>query len=307
VTFQHPVMQETLLAEAAEVANVWRGATVTSVEPGAMPVATIAVDGGARQVRARLVVGADGRDSTLAGMLGFERRRDPEELITSGMLIECDGLPPESVHVHRDPNGGRMAILLSPAAGLQRVYLIYGRDALPRRLSGARDLGEALRHLGEIGVPDDHVAGARLRGPYASFDGAHRWITTPHRDGVVLIGDAAGVSDPAWGCGLSRTMRDVRLLRDALLADDDWGTAAHAYAVEHDDAFHRLRRLERLYAELFMATGEEADGVRGRLGPVLAEHPDSTIALGGPEMHFEHLAASLGEQARARLVRDHVL
>ena len=198
VTFQHPAMQETLLADAAGVATVWRGSTLTSVEPGAAPVATVAVDGVARRVRARLVVGADGRDSTLAGMLNFERHRDPEDLITSGMLIECDGLPAESVHVHRDPRGGRMAILLSPAAGLQRVYLIYGHETLPRRLSGARDLTEALRHLGEIGVPDAHLSGARLRGPYASFDGAHRWITTPYREGVVLIGDAAGVSDPAW-------------------------------------------------------------------------------------------------------------
>ena len=307
VTFQHAAMQETLLAQAAAVATIWRGSTVTHVKSAAEPIATVAVDGVERQVRARLVVGADGRDSTLAGMLAFDRRRDPEELITSGMLIECDGLPPESVHIHRDPHGGRMAILLSPAAGLQRVYLIYGRDVLPRRLSGARDFEEALRHLGEIGVPDAHLADARLCGPYASFDGAHRWVATPHRDGVVLIGDAAGVSDPAWGCGLSRTMRDVRLLRDALLRDDDWTTAAHRYAVEHDDAFERLRRVERIYAELFMATGEEADEVRGRLGPVLAEHPDSTIALGGPEMHYEHLEASLGEQARARLHRDGAL
>ena len=301
VTFPHPAMQETLLAEAGEVATVWRGATLTRLEPGSPPIATLSVDGAERRVRARLVVGADGRDSGVARVLDLERRRDAEDLITSGMLVECDGLPGESVHVHRDPRGGRMAILLSPAPGLQRVYLIYRHDALPRRLSGERDLGEALRHLAEIGVPGEHLAGARLRGPYASFDGAHRWITTPYRDGVVLIGDAAGVSDPAWGCGLSRTLRDVRLLRDALLADDDWVTAAHDYALRHDDAFLRLRRVERIYAELFMACGEEADEVRGRLGPVLAEHPDSTIALGGPEMQFEHLRAALGEQAHARL------
>jgi 2-polyprenyl-6-methoxyphenol hydroxylase-like FAD-dependent oxidoreductase len=145
------------------------------------------------------------------------------------------------------------------------------------------------------------MADAQLRGPYASFDGAHRWITTPYSEGVVLVGDAAGVSDPAWGCGLSRTLRDVRLLRDALLADDRWTAAAHAYALEHDDAFQRLRKVERLYAEFFMASGEEADELRGRLGPVLAEHPNSTIALCGPEMRHEHLENTLGERARARL------
>ena len=301
LTFAHPAMQETLLAEAGRVATVLRGSTVTSLKPGPTPCATVSANGASRLVRARLVVGADGRDSIIAGMLDLPREGDSEELITSGMLVECDGLPPDSVHVHRDPHGGRMAILLSPAPGLQRVYLIYRHDALPRRLSGARDLPEALRHLHEIGVPDAHMADARLRGPYASFDGAHRWITTPYRDGVALIGDAAGVSDPAWGCGLSRTLRDVRLLRDALLADDQWTTAAPAYALQHDDAFQRLRKLERLYAELFMASGEEADELRGRLGPVLAEHPHSTIALCGPEMEHEHLERLLGELARARL------
>lgn len=301
VTFPHPAMQEALLAEAGGVATVWRGATLASLEPGAPPSVTVSVDGAARRVRARLVVGADGRDSGVARALDLERCRDAVDLITSGMLVECDGLPSESVHVHRDPRGGRMAILLSPAPGLQRVYLIYRHDALPRRLSGERDLPEALHHLSEIGVPDAHLAGARLRGPYASFDGAHRWVTTPCREGVVLIGDAAGVSDPAWGCGLSRTLRDVRLLRDALLADDDWTAAARGYALQHDDAFQRLRRVERIYSELFMASGEEADDVRGRLGPVLAEHPDSTLALGGPEMQFEHLQAALGDAARSRL------
>ena len=301
MTFPHPAMQETLLAEAARVATVWRGSTMTSLEPGHVPCATVSVNGATRRVRARLVVGADGRESGVASALDLPRRSDPEDLITSGMLVECDGLPPDSVHVHRDPHGGRMAILISPAEGLQRVYLIYRHDALPRRLSGARDLPEALRHLREIGVPDEHLAGARLRGPYASFDGAHRWISTPYRDGVALVGDAAGVSDPAWGCGLSRTLRDVRLLRDALLADDRWTAAALAYAYEHDDAFQRLRKGERLYSELFMATGAEADEVRARLGPVLAQHPHSTLALCGPEMAHEHLEATLGEEARARL------
>ncbi len=87
----------------------------------------------------------------------------------------------------------------------------------------------------------------------------------------------------------------------ALLADDRWTAAALAYASVHEDAFQRLRKGERLYAELFMATGEEADELRGRLGPVLAEHPNSTLALCGPEMAHEHLEATLGEKTRGRL------
>ncbi len=37
-----------------------------------------------------------------------------------------------------------------------------------------------------------------------------------------------------WGCRLSLTLRDIRVLRDRLLADTDWDRAAHAYAAEHD-------------------------------------------------------------------------
>ena len=121
MTFPHPAMQETLLAEAARVATVWRGSTMTSLEPGPIPCATVSVNGASRRVRARLVVGADGRESRVANVLGLPRRRDPEDLITSGMLVECDGLPPGCVHIHRDPHGGRMAILISPAEGLHRL------------------------------------------------------------------------------------------------------------------------------------------------------------------------------------------
>jgi 2-polyprenyl-6-methoxyphenol hydroxylase-like FAD-dependent oxidoreductase len=42
----------------------------------------------------------------------------------------------------------------------------------------------------------------------------------PYRRGVALVGDAAAVSDPSWGQGLSMTLRDVRVLRDQLLASE---------------------------------------------------------------------------------------
>jgi 2-polyprenyl-6-methoxyphenol hydroxylase-like FAD-dependent oxidoreductase len=61
--------------------------------------------------------------------------------------------------------------------------------------------------------------------------------------GVVLVGDASATSDPSWGCGLSLTLRDVRVLRDCLLATDDWHAAAHAYAQRHDRYYGALHRV----------------------------------------------------------------
>jgi 2-polyprenyl-6-methoxyphenol hydroxylase-like FAD-dependent oxidoreductase len=134
-----------------------------------------------------------------------------------------------------------------------------------------------------VGVPDAYLDGVRLRGPFATFDGAHRWIDRPYRDGVVLVGDAAAASDPAWGNGLSRTLRDVRLLSDALLADEHWARAAKSYAVKHDDFCARLRDIERLYARLWMSIGPQADARRERALAVLEDEPEFNISVWGPE------------------------
>ena len=305
--FLHAAMQDALLAEAARVATVWRRAELRELEPGAVPRATVVVGEQVREVRPRLIVGADGRDSMVARAAGFERARDPEELITLGVLVECDGLPDDQIHVHLDPRGGRMVILLSPDPGYQRLYLVYHKDVLPRRLSGARDFTETIRHMREVGVPDDHLAGARQHGPLGSFDGAHRWIAGPAREGVVLVGDAAAASDPAWGCGLSRTLRDVRLLRDALCGDNDWKRAAGEYARSHDHAFAELRAAERLCAELFMAIGGEADAARARLESAIGDSADADINRQGPEMPRAALESCLSNAARQRLASSYGL
>jgi 2-polyprenyl-6-methoxyphenol hydroxylase-like FAD-dependent oxidoreductase len=57
----------------------------------------------------------------------------------------------------------------------------------------------------------------------------------------VLIGDAAATSDPTWGQGLSLTLRDARVLRDALLTEHDWNAAGHAYASVHGFYYNKVR------------------------------------------------------------------
>src|SRR5271166_6751571 len=91
------------------------------------------------------------------------------------------------------------------------------------------------------GVPLD---GARPDGPLASFECVDVWVDHPYRDGVALIGDSAASSDPSWGQGLSLTMRDVRVLRDCLLADSNWDAACHAYAEGHDFHYGVIHRAE---------------------------------------------------------------
>jgi menaquinone-9 beta-reductase len=305
MTFPHPAMQETLLAKAAALgAEVRRGQAVASITSGSP--ARVHIGNDPVGLSARLVVLADGRDSRLRSLVGFEVKHDSEQLFIAGTILEGEadclefltgnGAPRAStMNLFYDPLGGRMVIAMRIAPGRNRIYLIYHKDALPKRLSGRHSADEMVRQLISTGAPAHWFERARLTGPLASFDGSHRWVDQPYRDGVVLIGDAAAATDPAWGRGLSRVLRDVRLLRDRLVAESDWQHAAGAYAGDHDDFYGRMRRLEAMETTLLFERGEEADRRRKRAFELFAQDPSrapDSIGL-GPE-------APSDEMARAR-------
>jgi 2-polyprenyl-6-methoxyphenol hydroxylase-like FAD-dependent oxidoreductase len=267
LTFPHPDMQTILLKHAQSLGvEVRRGTTVADARPGRPPV--VMLDGEPNGISARLVVLADGRESRLRSRLGFQVQRDPEQLITAGMILEgpvdcCETLKgkpangAKTINLFYDPQGSRMVIAMRIAPQRNRLYLIYHRDVL-RRLSGRGSVDEMLRQLQAAGAPAQWFGNARQSGPFASFDGSHRWVDNPYEDGVVLIGDAAAASDPAWGRGLSRTLRDVRLLRDRLQQSSDWREAAKAYAKDHDEFYGRMRQLEAMETTLLFEPGELA-------------------------------------------------
>jgi 2-polyprenyl-6-methoxyphenol hydroxylase-like FAD-dependent oxidoreductase len=304
MTFPHPQMQTVLLQCAESLGTtVRRGAVVSAVASGEVP--RVHVGGDSDGLSARLVVLADGRESRLRSALGFEVRHDPEQLITAGMILEGDvncseflagDAPPRAstINLFSDPKGGRMGIAMRIAPGRNRIYLIYHKDVLPKRLSGRNSVDEMIRQLQATGAPGHWFDRARQAGPLASFDGSHRWVDRPYRDGVVLIGDAAAATDPAWGRGLSRTLRDVRLLRDRLLDSADWRSAAEAFASDHDDLYCRMRRLEAMETALLFERGEAADRQRERSFALFAGDPTripDAIGLGPEAPSDDHARA----------------
>jgi 2-polyprenyl-6-methoxyphenol hydroxylase-like FAD-dependent oxidoreductase len=77
------------------------------------------------------------------------------------------------------------------------------------------------RCLDGQGVTDGDEAGTAISSARttAVTDG---WTTDPTAVGVVLVGDAAGWSDPTAGQGLPVSMRDVRVVSEQLLANSTW-------------------------------------------------------------------------------------
>jgi 2-polyprenyl-6-methoxyphenol hydroxylase-like FAD-dependent oxidoreductase len=298
LAFRHQEMQQVLITEAASAgATVWRAAKLVALTPGDAPSAEIAVDGAIRKVRARLIVGADGRNSQVALLAGFERLQDPEELLATGLLVQGEMDTDGAMHYLFGHQPGHGAAVCEVASGFYRLYLFAHTDATPRRLSGNRDVEAVFAYLHDSGLPDAWLVGAQPQGPLATFDGAHKWVVRPYRDGVVLIGDAAGASDPTWGSGLGRTLRDVRLLRDELVADPDWEHAADAYAEQHDDFWDRLHDVERLTAAALMSVGPDGADRRARAFEILEQVPELETWTYGPE-------ARCDDAIRAQLLAD---
>lgn len=283
--FYHPRMQEVLLraAEAAGV-EVRRGVSVTHVAPGKRPAVTLRSHGNAAEtLHARVVVGADGRQSRVRRWGGFPVQQDPEQLVIGGVLLAGLHLPDDAVQVVRHPSIGQAVLIFPLGEGWHRVYFVYRKRGQPRRRSGRRHVPDFIEACIETGACADWFDGAEEAGPLAMFEGADTWVEHPYRQGVALIGDAAAASDPSWGCGMSLALRDARVLRDFLLTETDWETAGHSYAVERDRYYGSLHRITRWLADLFYEVGPDADARRSRVLPRLAREPErapDTAGLG---------------------------
>jgi 2-polyprenyl-6-methoxyphenol hydroxylase-like FAD-dependent oxidoreductase len=298
MNFSHPEMQELLLrTAAASGAEVRRGANVTAVMPGEIPRVKVEQDGNAQELSARLVVGADGRGSRVRSWAGFAVEQDAPRLFIGGVLFEGASAPTDAATLIQ--GFGRLAIFYPQRNGRMRAYAVYHRELCSTRLQGPADVPRFIEASALAGTPPGWLDGARAVGPLATFEGADTWAPHPYRDGVVLIGDAAAATDPSFGQGLSLTLRDVRTLRDALVGDEDWAAAAHAYAEAHDRYYGTLHTLVDWYTRLFMEVGPAADARRGKALPLLMQDPTRMpdVLISGPNQ-------PLGEEDRIRFIGE---
>jgi 2-polyprenyl-6-methoxyphenol hydroxylase-like FAD-dependent oxidoreductase len=295
MTVYHPAMQEILLEVADRSgAEIWRGATVRNVCPGESPIALIERDGNSQKVTARLIACADGRSSASRRWGGFVPRREKQKLFGAGVLFENVATDEDTSIAVFDLPSRRLALLFPQGGGRVRAYLTYDPAELDR-LQGAGDVSRFVSSSIQTGIPERCFADARAVGPLASFDMTESWVPNPYRDGIVLIGDAAGSSDPTWGQGLSITMRDVRELSENLLATDDWTLAGRRYAQARDVYFQTEVRVAAWLFEMFFGEGTAADRVRERAIPLLIAEPDRF-----PDHGFSGLDLPSDEQVRRR-------
>lgn len=272
--FYHPEMQEVVLQSAIHAgAEVLRGAQVTEVLSGATPGVRVRTGGKEQTYRARLVVGADGRTSACRRWVNFEVQRDPERMVLAGVLLKGLPTPNHIVHVFVNPACSEVAFLIPLGGTTFRCYAGFYQYNGHRRLNGQKDLAEFVATSISAGAPGEWFERAEVAGPLATFDCMEMWVDHPYKDGVALVGDAAATSDPAFGCGLGLTLRDVRVLSSLLLSEANWDSAAHTYATEHDRYFGATRRLLDWLVKLYYEPGQLAEKRRVRAFARIAEDP----------------------------------
>jgi len=284
----HPKHCQTLFDAAAQAgAETVRGVDVNAVSLGAAPSVTFTEAGVTRTARARLVVGADGRNSMVRDAAGVTLNADRPHHMFAGMLVEdVTGWDETRQAIGTEDD---FAFLAFPQGdGKVRVYGSYGLGDRARFSGpdGARRFLEGFRV--NCSPANRHIADGRPAGPLRSYANNDTWTDTPFAPGAVLIGDAAGWNDPIIGLGLSITYRDVRLLSDLLNGADDWSPELLApYAEERRERMRRLRFVASIQSSLDAEFGDDARRRRRSYFERSASDPSLGLhafaVMGGPE------------------------
>ena len=287
----HPTMCRALSRTASDAGvTIRRGVDAITLGPfeAGHRTVTFTDDGTTHTARARLVVGADGRGSGIRRQAGIALHRDPTHHLFAGLLVEGATDWPETQQATGVENDVHF-LVFPQGSGRIRLYLGYAL-AQRQRLNGADAAERFLDAYRFHHVPgSEAIANARPAGPCQAYGNEDTWTDAPVADGVVLVGDAAGHNDPIIGQGLSITMRDVRLVRDVMLAGGDWSPAAFTpYVEERGERMRRLRFVAALDSSLQNEFGPVAEARRARAAELQAGDPSLLqwfyAVFVGPEM-----------------------
>lgn len=278
-----------ILADLAATsgADVMRGVTDVAVIAGAEPVVRCLTPSGPLELLPRLVVGADGRNSTVRRQVGIQLHHQPETHMIAGLLLDdIDGVPNES-DVLASQDDLFMASFFQPE-GCVRVYLCAGLSQR-HRFSGPGGLPEFMRSSAFPCLPfGELLAAATPAGPLATYPGDDTWSDEPYAPGVVLVGDAAGYNNPVIGQGLSISLRDARMVRDVVRAGDLSPAAFVGYGAERHERMRRLRTAADFMAATFVEDCGDRPARRARFFELQQTEPLMMglmgSVFGGPEM-----------------------
>jgi len=238
----HPTATRALAASATGAGTrVVFGAHEVAIET-VPPTVSWTDEHGRQTVACGLIIGADGRSSSVRAQAGIELHMDPTAHLAAGMLVE--GLDVLDARINLAARANDVLFLAFPQGDARaRLYLCIPTEQ-HHRFAGAEGPERFLSTAAQVpSLPEAaRWASAKPAGPCATFACADTWVDRPFADGVVLIGDAGGYNNPLIGQGLSLAVRDAGVLADRLVGNDGGTPAAiEAYGAERSERLRRAR------------------------------------------------------------------
>jgi flavin-dependent dehydrogenase len=164
------------------------------------------------ELRARLVVGADGRDSRVAKLSGVRSRTVEHGRIAYGGYYEgpaYEGAPSATLWL-MDPN---MVGVFPTDNGLTFYAVMPTKEHLPEFRADAKAALEKM----VSGVPEaPPILASRLTQPVQGKIDMTNVTHTQTVPGLALVGDAAGALDPLWGIGCGFALQGSEWLADSV-------------------------------------------------------------------------------------------
>jgi menaquinone-9 beta-reductase len=281
LALRRPVLDSILLDRArAAGAQVREGEQVVSVlrDPrGAVCGVRVRLfGGGEREIRARLVVGADGLRSTIARRIGVARHAiGPRRLAFIGHYRDVEEMT-EFGEMHVSPDG--YAGFADVGHGLTNVAVVVPRASVKGNVAGDPSAFlerwiAAHPHIAPRMMRAVRATPVRVTGPFAMH------ATRAWSRGVALVGDAADFFDPFTGEGIYAALRGGEMLApfalESLAARSPRGAdaALRAYDRARRSAFRGKWVIERLVA---LAVG----------APILLNHVAATLEASPAMAHL---------------------
>jgi 2-polyprenyl-6-methoxyphenol hydroxylase-like FAD-dependent oxidoreductase len=293
----HPAACQALFDAAVRAgAHALRGVEQVKVTPGGSPEVRYVHGGREHEVRPRLIVAADGRESSTRRQLGIELEKTDPRIFLAGMLVE--GLRDwPSADSMIGTSGDTILYVFPQGEDRARLYIGYSIED-KTRLAGADKAKTLLEAFAVDAIPDcDRFVDAIPVGPCAAYPMFDSWSDAVVADGVVFAGDAAGFSDPTIGEGLSVALRDARMIRDVLLGGEDWSTEAFVpYVEERAERMRRLRFCVQVFTDAHIPLGPDGVSERRRRLDMMNQDPDlfmlTAASACGPELAPESCFAA---------------
>jgi menaquinone-9 beta-reductase len=198
--------------------------------------------GASTQLRARLTIGADGRDSRVAELAGVRTRTKRHERIAYGAYFEGPspvGAPDGSAWF-LDPD---WAAAFPTDGGLTFYAAMPTKERLPEF---RRDPAEALTAM-IAALPDaPPIRSSRIVGSTVGRIDMTNVIHRPTAPGLALVGDAALATDPLWGVGCGWAFQSSEWLTDSVAPALASSRAVGAESLEQGLERYRRRHTRAL-------------------------------------------------------------